>query len=194
FVDPVSGERLPWSTGGGAQLDSEPLTASPRFSCTSVVTGNSGVEAMNLRVRFCRSPACTALIDNSEYVEEWYRIERPFYTGKRTYFRNFESPTSPTVLDVPYCSSNRPCFNGRPCVNNHCGCATDADCGPARLGWTCSLPEGQCLRTVTRCNVVGCIGTETPFNMSVDGFCTTDTGPHFCQQNPSFDYVNPCAD
>lgn len=63
-----------------------PITLGPSAmqDAVSVVTEDTSLD-VHLKVRFCRSPDCTALADATS-PEVWYLLQHPFYEGKRTSF------------------------------------------------------------------------------------------------------------
>jgi hypothetical protein len=146
--------------------------------CTSVDSHDATID-LDVRVRFCGSPACDALGDDSA-PEVRYHLEHPFYIGHHTYW-------SAQIAAVPECTTDADCALGR-CVDGRCGCETDADCCPAGdcstcggdpSGTPCPVCEGEpasCVVQVDRCHVEGCIPGRT------NNFCASD-GRHFCESN-----------
>jgi len=151
---------IPWMGGdlGSVQLGSE-----RQFDCISVESDDESAD-LHVRVRFCRSEDCLDLMDGTPR-ERWYRLNHPFYIGRRTYH-------TITIGEVPECEVTADCAVGM-CDSGVCTCTTDADCGP---GLICE--EGNnCVEDVDRCQIEGCIeGVSTTF-------CSDTTGLHFCETN-----------
>lgn len=158
---------IPWM---GGDIESVPLEASPKWDCLSVESGNEAAD-LHVRVRFCRSADCLDLDDGTRR-ERWYRLEHPFYIGRRTYHQI-------QIDSVPLCDSGGGidmCGSIGVCDANVCQCTTDAECSSAR-GEDLICEEGNCVGVVDRCRIEGCIeGVSTTF-------CSEETGMHFCETN-----------
>lgn len=161
------------ATWMGDDLPGIELGAASSWACTSVESHDATLD-LNVRVRFCKSPRCDMLGDDTA-PERRFHIEHPFYLGRHTYW-------SAVIDEVPECTTDADCALGR-CIGNRCGCSTDADCCPAS-GCTCgaSTPcptcEGDpalCVTQIDRCRVEGCVQGLTTM------FCTAD-GRHFCEE------------
>lgn len=104
--DPETGreafERV-WASGDaypGVRLATETQLAS-----YSVVSENSG-RVLLVKVLFCSTDRCSAIEDDPDVVPAvWYRLERPFYVGQRTWWRHvidtipLERPSEPIPID-----------------------------------------------------------------------------------------------
>lgn len=149
----------------GGDTPSVELTGEPQWDCISVQGMDESLD-LHVRVRFCHSQDCLALVDGNP-LERLYTIEHPFYIGRRTYY-------SIEVAGIPDCSTTADCTARAVgvCIDERCGCAADDDCGE---GYLCA-PLSGCVREIVRCAVEGCID-------GVSGtFCTMD-GRHFCEEN-----------
>lgn len=144
--------------------------------CTSVDSHDASID-LDVRVRFCQSPSCDALGDDTA-PEVRYHLEHPFYIGRHTYW-------SAQIAAVPECTTDADCLLGT-CVAGRCGCSTDADCCPegdcSMCGGshapcpTCAGEPAACVTQIDRCHVEGCIPGRT------NDFCAED-GRHFCETN-----------
>lgn len=88
----------------------------------SAIAGEDALPSLHVKVRFCLDPAC------SRHDEEmdpalWYRLETPFYSSKRTYWRAsvpsipVDVPTAPRVVDR--CEIGG-CFDVPPDTTSYC--------------------------------------------------------------------------
>lgn len=164
------------------------LGAVPQSDCISAETGDESMD-VEIRVRFCREPDCLNFLDDDS-PERYYRLEHPFYIGRRTFW-------STQIDRVLECSTDTDCGVGR-CVGGVCGCSVDSDCCPSGgcqcptdldpVGGTCfacedgpdmddpSSPD-RCVEVVDRCHIEGCT-TGSPAN-----FCSSrDERRHFCEE------------
>ena len=66
----------------GQDVEAIELGAEPSRAQISVVSPDSQTD-VHIKVRFCVSPSCDAFEDDMA-PELWYRVERPFYLGRRT--------------------------------------------------------------------------------------------------------------
>ena len=179
--------ELQWS--GGDPFGSVPLGPAARWECISVESRDEEID-VNVRVRFCRTPDCSDLGDPTDR-ERWFRIERPFYIGKRTFFRA-------RIPRVPRCATDADCDVGV-CdeESGRCGCETSADCCPTGVvgcDFVCPAPgppgsvARSCIREVDRCSVQGCITGDDPMS-----YCRLEDGSHFCEQSSSVDLPLACT-
>jgi hypothetical protein len=174
----------------GMEFQAIQLDASPRWDCMSVQSHVAG-EDLEARVRFCHQPDCLGF-DDDRIPPLVYRIERPFYIGRRTYWSaEIDRVARP-------CTSDKQCQGGGPespsgvCVltdpaDGVCGCRVDADCceGDSCLclnGPCFSCEESVCVRNVDVCEVEGCRAGD----LGALGFCEPD-GTHVCESRPSVD-------
>ncbi|MGE0786519.1 MAG: hypothetical protein AB7S26_12685 [Sandaracinaceae bacterium] len=159
--------NVPWM--GGATVRALPLTASVQtIDCVSL-DSHDGTIDVNVRVRFCHSESCGDLADSNP-PERFFRIEHPFYIGRRTYL-------TLDIDQVPECRVNSTCGGIGVCdaTTGDCRCAMDSDCPP---GHACEL--SRCVAQVDHCAVAGCI--EGAAGM----FCTS-SGVHFCEEGDDVD-------
>lgn len=153
----------------GGDLEGVQLTDRTRWDCISVESMDPTAD-LNVRVRFCRSPNCLNLPLDAVRRERWYRLERPFYIGRRTYWRT-------RVTDVPECASDDDCGGIGVCNDGICSCELDAECSG-----TLVCEAGNCVDRVDRCSIEGCIeGVST-------SFCSI-SGQHFCETNENIERV-----
>lgn len=155
---------IPWT---GGDLEAIELGPQRQWDCVSVQSFDPDID-LNVRVRFCRSPNCLDLDDGTPR-ERWYRLEHPFYVGRRTYW-------STQIAEVPECETDGDCGGVGVCIDGVCGCELSAECPGAM---TCEA--GNCLDAVGRCQIEGCIeGDSTTY-------CSDGDGPHFCETNANAD-------
>lgn len=157
-----------WTVDGDRAMR---LGSTPAWDCTSVVSDGEedvvGGDALasrdvHVRVSFCRDPQCLDLEQDLVPRERIYRLEHPFYLGRRTYWRT-------RIAAIPECASDGDCEGVGVCMAGVCACASSADC-PAGL----SCLAGNCLDTVERCAIEGC------FEGSAASFCDEE-GRHYCE-------------
>jgi hypothetical protein len=164
-ADPFSN---PW---GGATVESIELGTGPQTDCISVVSRNAEVD-VNVRVSFCHDPNCVALGDDAA-PERFYRLEHPFYIGRRTFFTT-------TIASVPTCTMDSDCGGIGICIGGQCECVTDSNCcSGAGCTFACENGIGlarRCVDQVDHCHIEGCVLGEP----ARGDFCDVD-GTHFCE-------------
>ena len=165
---------LPWSS----RRDLEPLElgSAPRWDCSSIQSFDEGID-LHLRVRFCRSPDGLEAPGDAR-MERWYRLDHPFYIGRRTYWQT-------RIHEVPECMSDGDCANDPEigpvgvCTDGVCGCVVSDEC-PGSM--TCEPDEetglGNCLLDVDRCEIEGCVNDV---GRRSETFCSV-TGEHLCER------------
>jgi len=152
----------------GGDLEGVELGDTPRWDCVSVQSADPSMD-LHVRVRFCRSPDCLNLPHDATPRERWYRLEHPFYIGRRTYWHT-------TIDSVPVCERDEDCGGVGVCNDSVCGCEVDSECDGEMV-----CEAGTCVEDVGRCSIEGCI--EGPST----NFCSVDTGKHFCETNGYFE-------
>jgi hypothetical protein len=149
-------------------LEAVQLGDAPQWDCISVESLDDSID-LNVRVRFCRSPNCVDMPLGTAVEERFYRLEHPFYRGRRTYWRT-------RIPEVPECATDGDCGGFGQCVGGRCECESDAECAGELV-----CEANHCLEEVGRCSIEGCIeGVSTTF-------CSIDTGQHFCETNESIE-------
>lgn len=153
-----------WTGPGATAIE---LGPEPQWDCISVQSFDQEMD-LHVRVAFCRAENCLDLMDGSP-PERWFRLEHPFYIGRRTYW-------STQITEVPECASDGDCGGIGVCIDGSCGCELGSEC-PG--GMICEA--GNCLLAVDRCRIEGCIEGDSA------SYCAGSDGPHFCETNPNAD-------
>ncbi len=164
----------------GGDIPSVPLRAGERTTDCISVEGTDDSINLHVRVRFCKSADCLSLEDVARR-ERWYRLNHPFYIGRRTFH-------AIRIDAVPECAVDADCGGLGVCSDmGVCECRAQTDCADGFVCEECAPGEpcdtgNRCLEIVDRCRIEGCVDGPSI------SFCLGEgvNERHFCETNDDF--------